>query len=134
MNKEQLKQKIMEKQELLNMEQRLNENVAISAGELVELLWQASIVYAQKYHKAIVERKDAIKNYNRTAALDRAKQVWMIMGFSEYEAIEHLKVYEKTILSKGGTYDSVSDYFKEIMEEGIYYPKASKIETVETLQ
>ncbi len=121
----------MEKQDLLNMEQRLNESVAISAGELVELLWQASIVYAQKYYKAKAKRKDAIKNYNRTAALGRAKQGWTMMGFSEYEVIEHVKIYENTILRKGGTYASVGDYFKEVMKADTYYPKVSKIETVE---
>jgi len=119
----------MEKKDLMNMEQRLNESVAISAGELVELLWQASIVYAQKYYKAMTERKDAIKNYNRTSALGRAKQVWKIMGFSEYEVIEHIKIYENTILRKGGTYESVGDYFTEVMKADTYYPKAYHPET-----
>ncbi len=122
----------MEKQDLLNMEQRLEQNVEVSAGELTELLWQASIMYAQKCYKAKSERKDAIRDFNRTAALGRAKQVWAMMGFSEYEVIEHVKIYEDTILRKGGTYESVGDYFKEVMKADTYYPKASKVETAET--
>jgi len=122
----------MEKQDLLNVEKRMAETVAISAGELVELLWQASIVYAQKYYKAKAERKDAIRDYNKAAALGRAKQAWTIIGFSEYEVIEHVKIYEGTILRKGGTYASVDDYFTEVMKAGTYYPKSYISETAGT--
>lgn len=111
--------------QVIAMQVRLGKGMeAVSISELCEIRWQAAIMYAQKSHKALQERKTPMAEYNKHLAIDCASKVWRSMGFTENEVTEHLKAFTDTILCKGGTYKSVTDYFCMVIKEDKMYPRA----------
>ena len=110
--------------EIIRMQERMNGTECVSVNELCEIRWQAAIMYAQKSYKARSERNNAMAEHNKTLSLSAASKVWDAMGFTENEVIEHKVIFTNTILSKGGTYASVGDYFSEIMKGDKMYPRA----------
>lgn len=114
-----------QRNQFVAMQVRLDKGVeTVSIDELCEIRWQAAILYAQKSYKARQERKTPMAEFNKHRAIFCASKVWCSMGFTEYEVAEHVKVFTDTILRKGGTYSSVTDYFCMIMKEDKMYPRA----------
>lgn len=107
-----------------NFMERMKETEIVSYGELSEIRWQAAIIYAQKYYKARNERNHPVADYNKIRAITEASKVWQYLGFTENEVIEHKLIFTNTILSKGGTYESVGDYFMVLHNENKMSPKA----------
>ena len=112
--------------ELKRMQERMNRTENVSVKELCEIRWQAAVMYAQKSYKARSEKNNAIAEYNKTLSLSTASGVWYDMGFTENEVIEHKVIFTDTILSKGGTHASVSDYFSVLLRENKMYPRADQ--------
>lgn len=108
------------------MQERTNGMETVSVNELCELRWQAAIVYAQKSYKARSERNNGRAEHNKTLSISAASNVWYAMGFTENEVTEHRVIFTNTILSKGGTPESVIDYFKTLMKENKMYPRADQ--------
>ena len=99
-----------------------NKYLFVPLSEYCEIYWQAAIMYAQKYRRAKSEGDEAKAMYNKTMALSSAMCVWCKMGFSVEELKIHQDIFRGTILKKGGDHSSVTDYFTEIKEAGVYYP------------
>lgn len=112
--------------ELKRMQERMNRTENVSVNELCEIRWQAAVMYAQKSYKVRSEKNNAIAEYNKTLSLSTASGVWYDMGFTENEVIEHKVIFTDTILSKGGTHASVSDYFSVLLRENKMYPRADQ--------
>lgn len=110
--------------EIKRMQERMNGTESISVNELCEIRWQAAIMYAQKSYKARSERNNALAEHNKTLSLGTASNVWYAMGFTENEVTEHRVIFTNTILSKGGTHASISDYFDILKKESKMYPRA----------
>ena len=111
--------------QVIAMQVRMSKGAeVVSIAELCEIRWQAAILYAQKSYKARQERKTPMAEYNKHCAIDCASKAWHSMGFTENEVAEHIKAFTDTILRKGGTYSSVTDYFCVIMNEDKMYPRA----------
>lgn len=126
MTKEELQLKSM-----MNVQVRLKRSELVNVSELCEVRWQAAILYAQKSYSARQERKTSMATYNKTAAIYNAKEVWNAYGFSENEVVEHIKIFEDTILRKGGTYASVTDYFVAIAKADAMYPRLTTVDLEE---
>lgn len=105
------------------MQERTNGMETVSVNELCEIRWQAAIMYAQKSYRARNERNHSLAEHHKALALTEASKIWQYMGFTECEIIEHKVIFANTILSKGGTYSSVSDYFIVLMKENKMYPR-----------
>jgi hypothetical protein len=112
--------------EIKRMQERMNGTESVSVGELCEIRWQAAIMYAQKSYKARSEKNGAIADYNKTLSLGTASNVWYAMGFTENEVTEHKVIFTNTILSKGGTHASITDYFSELIKGNKMYPRAGQ--------
>lgn len=112
--------------EIKRMQERMNGTESISVNELCEIRWQAAIMYAQKSYKARSERNNALAEHNKTLSLGTASNVWYAMGFTENEVTEHRVIFTNTILSKGGTHASISDYFDILKKESKMYPRADQ--------
>lgn len=104
----------------------MNGTECVSVNELCEIRWQAAIMYAQKSYKARSERNNAMAEHNKTLSLSAASNIWHAMGFTENEVTEHRIIFTNTILSKGGTPESVVDYFTALMKENKMYPRADQ--------
>lgn len=112
--------------EVLKMQERTSGMETISINELCEIRWQAAILYAQKSYRARSERNNARAEYNKTLSLSEASNIWHAMGFTENEVTEHRIIFTNTILSKGGTPESVVNYFTDLMKENKMYPRADQ--------
>ena len=112
--------------EVLKMQERTSGMETISINDLCEIRWQAAILYAQKSYRARSERNNARAEYNKTLSLSEASNIWHAMGFTENEVTEHRIIFTNTILSKGGTPESVADYFTDLMKENKMYPRADQ--------
>ncbi len=112
--------------EVLKMQERTSGMETISINELCEIRWQAAILYAQKSYRARSERNNARAESNKTLSLSEASNIWHAMGFTENEVTEHRIIFTNTILSKGGTPESVVDYFTDLMKENKMYPRADQ--------
>ena len=112
--------------ELKRMQERMNETETVSINELCEIRWQAAIMYAQKSYKARSDKNNAMAEYNKTLSLNAASNIWHDMGFTENEVTEHRIIFTNTILSKGGTPASVTDYFSILVNENKMYPRADQ--------
>ena len=108
------------------MQEGMNGLESISVNELCEIRWQAAIMYAQKSYKARSDKNNARAEYNKTLSLNAASNVWYDMGFTENEVTEHRIIFTNTILSKGGTPASVTDYFSILVNENKMYPRADQ--------
>ena len=112
--------------ELKRMQERMDETETVSINELCEIRWQAAIMYAQKSYKARSDKNNAMAEYNKTLSLNAASKIWHDMGFTENEVTEHRIIFTNTILSKGGTPASVTDYFSILVNENKMYPRADQ--------
>ena len=112
--------------EIKRMQERMNRTENVPVNELCEILWQAAIMYAQKSYKARSERNNAMAEHNKTLSLNAVSNVWHSMGFTENEVTEHKVIFTKTILSKGGTHESVSEYFSILIKDNKMYPRADQ--------
>lgn len=86
----------------------------IPTDDLSEFFWQAAIHYAYKY-KFYEKKEEAASQFNKERAKQTASLVWELLGFEEKGIRERLKAFENTILRDGGTQESISDYFYEVL-------------------
>lgn len=111
---------------LNKMQERLNGTENVSIQELCEVRWQSAVMYAQKSYRAQSEKKTSFAEHFKLLSLGTASKVWYAMGFTENEVTEHRVIFTNTILRKGGTYSSVTDYFTDIIKANKYYPRADQ--------
>lgn len=108
-----------------------NDYEFVPLSEYCEIYWQAAIMYAQKYHRAMSNKEEDRANHFKTMALSTAMSVWCnIANFSEKEMHKHVEIFSDTILRNGGSSSSVADYFVKVADAGCMYPAERKERTL----